>query len=57
MSKEGSNRKMLEVIDRSHKARAFAYLFLIFVFIIALLWVSPNFLKALSDFILTLRQS
>ncbi|OOF80253.1 Uncharacterised protein [Rodentibacter pneumotropicus] len=48
--------KMLEVIDRSHKARTFAYLFLIFVFIIALLWVSPNFLKALSDFILTLRQ-
>lgn len=49
--------KMLEVIDRSNKARTFAYLFLIFVFIIALLWVSPNFLKALSDFILTLKNS
>lgn len=48
---------MLEVIEHSDKARRFAYLALFLGFILAMVWVLPNFLNALADFILTLKNS
>ena len=47
--------KMLEVIDKSKKARQFAYTFLILAFIFGMGWIMPDFLKDLSYFILTLK--
>lgn len=49
--------KMLEIIATHDKARTFAYTMLILAFICSVMWLSPNFLKALAEFILTLRQS
>lgn len=49
--------KMLEVIDKSDKARKFAYMFLCLTFIAGMTWLSPDFLKALAHFILTMKNS
>lgn len=49
--------KMLEVIDRSDKARKFAYFALILAFVFAMSWIAPNLLKAIADFILTIKQT
>lgn len=49
--------KMLEVIDKSDKARTFAYVVLILGFIFAMSWLTPNLLAAIAEFILTLRNS
>ncbi len=47
--------EMLEVIDKSKKERQFAYTFLFLAFIFGMGWIMPDFLKALSYFILTLK--
>lgn len=49
--------KMLEVIDKSDKARKFAYVVLFLGFILGTYWLAPNFLKAVADFILTMKNS
>ncbi|MDG6449294.1 hypothetical protein Q7469_12415 [Glaesserella parasuis] len=48
---------MLEVIDKSDKARKFAYVVLFLGFILGTYWLAPNFLKAVADFILTLKNA
>ncbi|MGC7561328.1 hypothetical protein [Pasteurella sp. PK-2025] len=48
---------MLEIIDKSDKARKFAYFVLFLGFVLGTYWLSPDFLKALADFILTLKNS
>ncbi|MEH8076941.1 hypothetical protein [Gallibacterium anatis] len=48
---------MLEVIDKSEKARTFAYVVVILGFIFAMSWLTPNLLAAIAEFILTLRNS
>ncbi|KGQ49346.1 hypothetical protein JL04_05550 [Gallibacterium anatis] len=47
--------KMLEMIDKSDKARKFAYVVLILFFIFSMAWISPNLLKAISELLLTLK--
>ncbi|WP_165942814.1 hypothetical protein [Histophilus somni] len=49
--------KMLEIIAKYPIAERFAYVFTILFFISAVLWLSPDFLKALADFILTMKNS
>lgn len=46
---------MLEMIDKSDKARKFAYVVLILFFIFSMAWISPNLLKAISELLLTLK--
>lgn len=48
--------KMLEVIEKSDKARKFAYFVLVLGFIFAMSWLAPDLLKAIADFILTIKQ-
>ncbi|MFU2060071.1 hypothetical protein ACLSZY_10795 [Avibacterium volantium] len=48
---------MIEVIDKSDKARTFAYVVLILGFIFAMSWLVPNLLTSIAEFILTLRNS
>ena len=40
-------RKILEIIDRSEKARKFAYCVIILAFIFAMAWVSPAIITAI----------
>ncbi len=47
--------KMLEIIEKAPKARTFAYIALFLGFILGTYWLAPTFLKALADFILTLK--
>lgn len=49
--------KMLEIMDKSVIAKRFMWAVLIFTFIVGMTWLSPDFLKALADFILTLKNS
>lgn len=45
---------MLEVIERSDKARRFAYFALVLGFIFAMSWLAPELLKAIADFMLAI---
>lgn len=47
--------KMLEVISKEPTARTFAYIALFLGFILGTYWLAPDFLKALAEFIVTLR--
>jgi hypothetical protein len=43
--------KMLEMMEKSKTAKHFMWAVLVFTFICAVLWLSPNFLEALGKFL------
>lgn len=48
---------MLELMDKSKIAKRYVWAISILIIMCVMMWLAPDFLKALADFILTLRKS
>ncbi|KDB47584.1 hypothetical protein [Glaesserella parasuis] len=49
--------KMLELMDKSKIAKRYVWAISLLIIMCVMMWLTPDFLKALADFILTLKNA